>query len=245
MRKVLKTAALTAAVALMTAASVYGETISGTLTSPVSSSASPININTGATDWAYYGSTASTAITKAGGPGVFSSMSGAGSLIGGDSQTYISYSGGVGGASATARREFNYGTQLSFTYTLSAASETVSVYVVGYNALADLSATLSGDSTATWSLNKALLPYSIDGNNTGALHTYGLVNLTISGTVGETLTFTITRENTSGGITGGNVGIQAASVVAGVPEPTSMTLVVVGLFCLLAYAWRKWQTCGN
>ena len=248
MRRVFGTAVLTVIALFVAAAGVYGETVTGVLTSGISSPSSPIDISAGATDWAYYGKqggvtsgsvTLFAADVKSGGAGSFSSVTAIGKTsdwtagTGDDSQNYLSFSGGTPNASSTADRHFIYTTTSeSFTHTLLATSETLTIYLTDaapnpINSV-DLTATLG---SSTYSAAKVTLPHAYDSS-----HTYGALCLTVSGTVGEVLTFTMTNE-------GGNnssIGIQAATVtINSVPEPHTASLIGSGLFGLLAYAWRK------
>jgi hypothetical protein len=171
---------------------------------------------------------------KSGGPDSFSSVSlvkeaAPGTNVGNDSQIYLSFANGTPTTSATADQNFLYSSgDASFTHTLLANSEDLTVYLVNYASQSNLSATLSG-SGASYSASNVNLPLTPDGN-----HFYGVLNLAISGTAGETLTFTVTRPGDFGAI-----GIQAVSVVASVPEPAAVTLLATGVLSLLAYAWRK------
>jgi len=127
------------------------------------------------------------------------------------------------------------GASLTFTATVLAPEQTISIYLVGYNSRADISVTLGGE---TFLLGDAILPYTNDGDGTGAGHTAGILTLNIGdAVVGDTLTFTVSNEYD--GVTDssfGFIGIQAATVTI-VPEPSSMILGGLGL-CGLALRRR-------
>lgn len=248
MRKVLGTAVLAASVLLMVAAGAYGETVTGVLSSGSSSPSSPIDISAGTTDWAYYGKqggvTSGSATlfapdVKSGGAASFSNVTAIGKTsdwtagTGDDSQNYLSFSGGTPTASSSADRHFVYTTTSeSFTHTLLATSETLTIYLTdaGSNPINSVSLTATlGNST--YSAAKVTLPYAYDSS-----HTYGVLALTVSGTVGEVLTFTMTNE----GGENSSIGIQAATVTVGsLPEPNTAMLLGAGTIGLLAYAWRR------
>ena len=219
----MRTAALATSVALLAVASADGGTITGALSAPVSSPSSPIDISSGTADWVYYGNNAvaTQPDRKSGGPASFSDATittDVGMVISTDSMTYLSFSGGTPTASATADQNFifghNAGGGVSFTHTLLAATEKLSVYLVTYNAMSDLTATLS--TGGSYSATDVALPLT-DGDGTGAGHSFGVLELTISGTVGETLTFS-TTVNTAHGSGDPCSGIQASVAV---PEPAT------------------------
>lgn len=232
MRNVSKTSALAFGIVLLVVAGVNGDTITGVLSAPVSSDSSPIDISSGTADWAYYGlHTDFTPDTKSGGPASFSNVTTTGSTgLGGDSRTCVSFSGGTPNSSVTAGRNYVYDmNSVSITHKLLADSETVSFYLVGCATHFDLSATLG---SATYSATNLLLPYTDDD-----VHYSGILTLTVSGKKGDTLIFTnATNTRTEDW---SSVAIQAASVVANVPEPATSAISLSALVALMAYAWRK------
>ncbi|MDR1145872.1 MAG: PEP-CTERM sorting domain-containing protein [Verrucomicrobiales bacterium] len=131
------------------------------------------------------------------------------------------------------------GYTLSLTTTLFAPEETISFYLLNYNAKANLSATLTGadSASAEYSLNDQVLP-TLDANasaGTGIGNTFGILTLTVSGNIGDTLTFV--NEIETFGITGlGDPSVGIAAVTAWaipIPEPGTWALIVVGLGTLI------------
>ncbi|WP_367874681.1 PEP-CTERM sorting domain-containing protein [Luteolibacter sp. Populi] len=217
----------------MTAGKLCAATITGGLSVPIVYSS--VDISAGTDDWAYYGLSGPSAITsKAGGPGSFSSLSGT-FAAGGDSRMFLSFSGGdpvpsVGSGTAFVFPNQVQGAALSFTATVLAESQTIRVYLVGYDSRADISAALGEG--GSFSLENAVLPYTDDGDGSGGNHTSGLLTLNLSGaTVGDTLTFTVANDYVGVNDSSfGFVGIQAVTVT--VPEPSSLVVGLGGLVLL-------------
>ena len=204
-----------------------GGTISGTMAAaPASSAASPIDISAGASDWVYFGlnsagSYSITPSTKAGGPNSFSALTG-GNLVDGFQNgtapqyatglNFLSFSGGSPTSSDTSNI-YAYSSftpsSFSFTQTLLGSSEVMDVYLNSYNANQDITASLS--SGGSYSFNNALPQSGTDGELT----------LNITGTPGDTLTFSDTAVSTG---QFANIGIQAVTVTA-VPEPGALGLL--------------------
>jgi hypothetical protein len=208
MRHVFSHAIAFLAFVFLTTAVCAEESIKGVLSKPQLNDTA-IDFGKDSLDWVYYGK---DVVKKAGGKESFSDPSG-GDAVGGDSQMSLSFVGGKPAESASEHREFVYhiGGEVSFTHTLLAEKETVTVYVIGWNAKANVTANVGA---AKFSLAGAVLP-ATDGDGTGQGHSYGILTLTVSGKVGDTLSFNIAT-NSSGPSTteNGNVGIQAASVAA-------------------------------
>ncbi len=212
-------------------------TISGTMAAaPSSSAGSPIDISTGASDWIYYGVSASgtyspiTPSTMSGGPNSFSALTGKGLVDGyGSPVTYaagnnfLSFSGGTTVSSETSNTyTFSAWTPsgFSFTQSLLGPSETMNVYLNAYNADQGIAVSLSSGGTYTYN---GALP-----QGAGAA---GVLTMNIAGSPGDTLTFTDTGTSTG---SNGNIGIQAVTVTA-VPEPGVIGLLAaVGSLALLA-----------
>ena len=221
------------------------QTIVGNLSSETSSMASPYNLNTGAA-YAWYGTGDGSAVTDASNLASFSSLSIVGTTSANqasDSHIYTSYDNGS--TSVVASPNFTFfinGTGgYSLTTTLLAPSETLSFYLTNYDTTSDLSASLD---TASFSLTNAVLPTSSDGDGTGALHTYGVLNLSVTGTVGHTLTFTDVMNLTGvSQTTFSNVGINAVQCAV-VPEPPIWLLIFSGALLFLIGPGRahlKWS----
>lgn len=215
-------------------------TITGTLAAaPSSSAASPIDISTGASDWSYYGLSASgtvspiTPSTMSGGPNSFGTLTGSNLVDGYFSSSttiqpatglnFLSFSGGTTVSSDTSN-VYAYSSftpsSFSFTQTLLGTSETMNVYLNAYNANHDISASLS--SGGSYTNAAATLPQSGQA---------GVLTLKITGSPGDTLTFTDTGVSTG---SFANIGIQAVTVTA-VPEPGVIGLLAaagsVALLC--------------
>lgn len=216
----------------MAAPSASAGTITGTLAAaPSSSAAGPIDISTGASDWVYYGLSASgtvspiTPATMSGGPNSFGALTG-NDLVDGyfSSSTtiqpatglnFLSFSGGTTVSSDTSNI-YAYSSftpsSFSFTQTLLGTSETMNVYLNDYNANHDISASLS--SGGSYTNADATLPQS---------GIAGVLTLSITGSPGDTLTFTDTGVSTG---SFANIGIQGVTVTA-VPEPVPLSLLAV------------------
>ncbi len=230
-------------VALPTAAA---GTISATLVGLPSSSTSPVDISTGATDWIYYYGVTNpaTADYKAPGPTSFSTTltpetvpasGGDGPYFSGLGPTttnlYLSFSGGTPDASATADQNSWYAGAMQLTQTLIAPSETVRLYLRNYVTNSTFSATLS--SGGSYSATNVALPTT--GNSS-----FGLLTLNITGSVGDVLTFTDYAQASAIHANGNaSVDIQAASVTVA-PEPATLALMAtVGVGILLLGRKRK------
>jgi hypothetical protein len=233
----------TAAIAGIVISSVGASagTITGNMASaPASSAASPIDISTGASDWEYFGLSASgsyaiTPATMAGGPNSFSTLSGNG-LVDGFSNggtpqyatglNFLSFSGGTPVSSDTSD-VYAYSqytpSAFSFTQTLLGTSETMDIYLNAYNANHDITASLS--SGGTFSYDGALPQSGVAGQLT----------LDITGNVGDTFTFNDTDVSTG---QYANIGIQAVTVTA-VPEPTTLCLLAAAGSLALMASRRK------
>lgn len=229
---VLASAGIAAASIILPVTSANAGTITGTLAAaPSSSAASPIDISSGASDWVYYGLSASgtvspiTPATMAGGPNSFGALTG-NDLVDGyfSSSTtiqpatglnFLSFSGGTTVSSDTSNI-YAYSSftpsSFSFTQTLLGASETMNVYLNDYNANHDISASLS--SGGSYTNTDATLPQS---------GIAGVLTLSITGSPGDTLTFTDTGVSTG---SFANIGIQGVTVTA-VPEPAPLCLLAV------------------
>lgn len=227
------TALLPFALGLAFSAAAGAATITGSLGTPVTGAPQLIS-TTEVADWAYFGhgvDSLPTTIDRAdNGPASFSAISG-GALIGGDSRMQLQFTGGAPTTGAIST-QFVFpnqadGASLSFTASILAPEQTISIYLVGYNSRADISVTIGSE---TFSLADAILPYTNDGDGSGSGHTAGLLTLNIGdAVVGDTLTFTVSNEYD--GVTDssyGFIGIQAATVTI-VPEPSSMILGGLGL----------------
>lgn len=211
-------------------------TITGGLGIPTTYS--NVDVSVGVTDWAYFGrgGSAGAIDRKAGGPASFSALTG-GSAVGTDSRMFLGFSGGSPTPSHTTGTEFVLpvqadGSSLSFTSTVLGVSQTIQVYLVGYDSRADISVSLA--SGGSFSLENALLPYSDDGDGTGNAHTSGLLTLNVSGaTLGDVLTFSVSNEYDGvSDASFGFIGIQAATVTV-VPEPSGVMLGALGVCGLL------------
>lgn len=160
-------------------------------------------------------------------------------------------SGGVPvGTSVSEQMDQNsypLGLGLSFQVAASASPEVLSLYVVGFNAQMEVSASLSGGgSTSLTASNAALVNVQADG--TSNYYSYGIFSMVYSG-AGETLTVNLTTANQTGvpldatQYTFPNAGVFAATVnAASVPEPSSLVLSGIGLGGLLGYGFVRRRT---
>ncbi|MDR1305773.1 MAG: PEP-CTERM sorting domain-containing protein [Verrucomicrobiales bacterium] len=129
----------------------------------------------------------------------------------------------------------NDGVSFTLTTTLFASEETISFYLINYNARSNFSAVLSRNNTEIchYSLANQILPTTSNGNGTGDGNTSGILTLTVSGEIGDLLTFTNQTEYAGVSNTQfGNVGIAAVTALA-IPEPGTWALIVVGLGTLI------------
>jgi hypothetical protein len=191
----------------------------GSAICPDAPSTAPYTISANVTDWMYFQPTGTTFPSYAeNGPDSFTTPAGpSGVDSAGDSQSYLSFSGGTGAeASATGNRNFAYsGGEMSFTHTLFSTVETVNVWYVTYNDALDITVSSSGGGNPSYALTDYALPYNYDGNGTGNNHSYGELTYLITGAVGDVITFSTTPDN--GGVTGGgggNGGVQAVTATA-------------------------------
>ncbi|MDR1305855.1 MAG: PEP-CTERM sorting domain-containing protein [Verrucomicrobiales bacterium] len=125
---------------------------------------------------------------------------------------------------------------LSLTTVLFAPEETISFYLLNYNSKSNFSVTLNGTDgvSAEYSLNGQVLPtHNPNADDTGAGNTFGILTLTVSGNIGDTLTFRNEIETLDvSAISDCNVGIAAITAWA-IPEPATWALIVVGLGTLI------------
>jgi hypothetical protein len=140
------------------------------------------------------------------------------------------------------------GLGLSLQVAADAAPRELDLYVVGFNARMQLTATLSGGGTESLIASSAALnpvPVPTGGNN---YDSYGIFSILYSG-AGETLTVNLTADDQSGIPTSApqfgfpNAGVFAATVnVATVPEPSSWVLSALGLGGVLGYRRLRRRT---
>jgi hypothetical protein len=127
---------------------------------------------------------------------------------------------------------------VTITSTLFAPVETFSFYVTSFDTKTNLTASLS--SGATFSLNDQVLPgmvgdldtngHAADGSGNASL--LGDLTLTVTGSVGDVLTFSISTDpaDHASDTTYENVGIDVATV----PEPSTFALLLGGVGLMLA-----------
>ena len=216
----IKFAFLALAVTFPLVTAVKADSISGYMAS------APTNVNLNLSSaYAYYGAS-TTPATDPSNIAYFSVMErhGGGDGFGNDLQFNLTtYNNGTtSGANSPnySRETLANGASLpmtqSFTNTLFATNEYVSVYVFSYDDKPDFLATIG---SASFALTNILLPSTIDSiNNTGQGHRYGMLNLAVTGTVGETL---IIKEaaNTNGvsDTSFSTIGISAATLTTNAP----------------------------
>jgi hypothetical protein len=204
----------------------------------------PYNLSANVTDWEYFqptgipgdGSAAAT------GPHSISVLPGYAGT-GNDSQSYINFSGGDGAALNTVTNQhFSYtftGQTFSFTHTLFAPVETVTIWYCFYNNAVDLNVSSSDPNSTPLSLYDYAFPYNPDGDGTGENHSYGALTYLITGVVGDVITFNDTPD--SGGVSnggGGSGGVQAVSAtgIGLAPQKIPLAITLSG-----ASAHVSWQ----
>jgi len=123
---------------------------------------------------------------------------------------------------------------VTITTTLFATNEYLSVYISGYDTAPDFRATVG---SASYAVTNVVLPTTADGNGTGEGHTYAILKLAVTGTVGETVTIAGATDRT--GVTGGNgyptiafnsvtAGNSTNAITGGVPVPNPPTISPLG-----------------
>jgi hypothetical protein len=187
--------------------------------------------------------------------GVFKSAgaSGAGYIASSSpSDTAVSYTGAtsnVGQTSEAGDLKFafadavNAGDGIQITSTLFAPTETFQFYLVDYDSKSSLYASLNTGATsdATYQSLGNVLPngFGATADGTGTSNTAGLLTLTVTGAVGDVLTFSNRTDIT--GVSNSsyyNTGIIAADVES-VPEPAACAMLLVGLGALVWVARRQ------
>jgi hypothetical protein len=141
-----------------------------------------------------------------------------------------------------AQSSYPLGLGLSFQVTASATPQLLDLYVVGFNARMEATATLSGGGQASLiASNAALIPVASGGSDN--YFSFGVFSIDYVG-AGQTLTVTLTANNQSGIPTTApqygfaNAGVFAATVSPGftpVPEPSSLILSLVGIAGLAGF----------
>jgi hypothetical protein len=216
----------------------WADTITGSITAAPGS----VNLNLSAA-YAFYGIAGTfTPATDPSNLGNFSTLVASGGFTGtGSDATYnlITYNNGT--TSATASPNYSLAQDpsgssvatVSITTTLFATNEYLSVYVSGYDDAPDFSATAG---SASFALTNVVLPTTGDGNGTGQGHTFGVLKLAVTGTVGDTLTITGATDRT--GVSDGDYStIEISSVTAGnstnaitggLPVPNPPTILPAG-----------------
>ena len=190
------------------------------ITGSIADAPTSVNLNLSAA-YAFYGIAGSfTPATDPSNVGNFSTLIAIGGFTGtGSDSTYnlVTYNNGT--TSTTASPNYSLAQDpsgssvatVSITTTLFATNEFLSVYVSGYDDAPDFSATLG---SASFALNNVVLPTTSDGDGTGQGHTFGVLKLAVTGTVGETLTITGSTDRT--GVSDGNFStVEISSVTAG------------------------------
>ncbi|MDR1145457.1 MAG: PEP-CTERM sorting domain-containing protein [Verrucomicrobiales bacterium] len=127
------------------------------------------------------------------------------------------------------------GYSFTLTTTLFAPEETISFYLMNYNAKSNFSVILSKDGSEifSYSLEGQVLPTTSNGDGAGSGNTNGILTLTVFGEIGDLLTFTDQTEYD--GVSDhsfGNIGIAAVTALA-IPEPGTWALIVIGLGTLI------------
>jgi hypothetical protein len=229
-------ALIKAAILISVAASFGTKTLADTINGTIEATPVSVDLNLSSA-YAYYGISGSfTPATDPSDIGGFSTLTANGEFTGtGNDAVYnlMTYNNGSSSATPSPNyslaqiRAFDTGVaNLSMSTTLFAPSENVSVYVFGYDTAPDFSATLG---SASFSLNNVILPTTADGSGTGDGHTYGILDLTVTGAIGETMTIETFTDRT--GVVGGNgyttVGISGATADA-VPEPGVRAILMCG-----------------
>lgn len=208
--KASRLASLTAAcfaVILMTAGLVQAATIMGEIAPPLTAVDRPFDISTGTADWVYYGYNGQTTgmNTAAGNRAHFSKLHGkiSGCWVRGYN-VYLNFSGAKapgtsfvfenGSSTAQSGVDGKKANKLSFTSTLIAPSETLTIFLTSYNCRSKISAALRADRASlviAKYTDTVVLPCNTNSSNDGSGQGTGVLTLTIhGGHKGDLLTFT-------------------------------------------------------
>jgi hypothetical protein len=135
--------------------------------------------------------------------------------------------GGYNGTSATNSTNFDFAIgNLSMSSKLIATTETLHFYLYDYDGAANISLTLGNDQPTTLYTN-TVLPQILNGNSYGSGDNVGELSVTVQGSIGETLSFTLSPNNTS--VEGsGHTGLQAVTIDE-IPEPAAWAMMLAGL----------------
>jgi hypothetical protein len=234
----------TTASAIILAAGLFETTAQAdSINGSILAAPSSVDLNL-STAYAFYGVSGSfTPATDPSNLGNFNTLAVSGEFTGTGSDAVfnqLTYNNGTTSATLSPNyslaqvRAFDAGVATaSFATTLLAATEEVRIYLACYDIAPDFQATAG---SANFSMTDVVLPTTADGNGTGEGHTYGILDLQVSGSVGETLTIEGLTDRT--GVTGGNgyatVGIDGATVNP-VPEPGVWSMCICGVATFLAY----------
>lgn len=148
-----------------------------------------------------------------------------------------------------AQNSYPIGLGASFTAEASAAPQVLDIYVQGFNARMNLSASLSGGGSGSLlASTAALIPVATIGGSND--FSFGVFAIEYSG-AGETLTVNLTAANQSSIPTTApqyqfaNAGVFAATLTgAAVPEPSSLVLTAIGSVPLVGI-WLKRRKKGS
>ncbi len=227
--------------AIASAASINEDSLSA-LSSP------SVNLSS-STAFAYYGDNSATGTlytpgidtsptTDVGNLGNFTAFTTFGGAVAEESNDnfiQISYASGAGGSnpsSETNATNFDFGYiagGFSLTSTLFAPTETFSIYLQDYDTTSDFTASLNDAANTTLSLNNQVLFGGTD--DTGSGNSTGVLTFTVTGDIGDVLTFTEAADFTGVNQPGsGNVGLDAVTI--DIPEPSTYAMIGVGALAL-------------
>ena len=235
--------------ALASAASITEDSLSA-LSSP------SVNLSS-STAFAYYGDTSNKVplftagininpTTDVGNLGHFTAFTTSGGAVAQESNdnliqiSYLLGAGGANPATETGATNFDFagGTNnglgaFSLTSTLFAPTETFSFYLQNFATTSDFTLSLTDTAHTSFSLNNQVLFGGSDA--TGSGNSTGVLTLTVTGAIGDILTFT-DKSDTHGVKNSqfANVGLDAVTITA-VPEPAAYAMMALGALVLI---WR-------
>jgi hypothetical protein len=219
-------------------------------------SSTSVNLSTSVA-FAYYGDTTAplftpgidaSPTTDVGNLGAFTAFTTSGLSLpeeSSDTLVQVSYALGAGGANPSLEMgatNFDFAgftsngiNGFSLTSTLFAPTETFSFYLQNYNTTSDFTASLNNGANTPFSSSNQVLFGGSD--STGSGNSTGVLELTVSGAIGDVLTFADASDISGVANNGnGNVGLDAVTVT--VPEPSTYAMFGLGALVLVWHLRR-------